>query len=150
MQQAAAWAAAAEYLQGRIQATPEHKPGRKPDMSQTASAAMKAVMVELWTAARSVNSGAPQWTGLYEQLENGASPQADGAAASHAADARNEAAQALIYNHERVLLDITNPSPNKNIDGNPLTQLELVRVPTEQRPHVDALLVGDWCVNAVL
>ena len=31
--QASAWAAAATYLEGRIQATPQQKPGRTPDMS---------------------------------------------------------------------------------------------------------------------
>ena len=45
--QAAAWVGAATYLDARIQSTPEQKPGRPPDMSPAAAAAMKAVMVEI-------------------------------------------------------------------------------------------------------
>ena len=41
--QVEARAAVAQYLDGRIQATPQQKPGRQPDMSMDAAAAMKAV-----------------------------------------------------------------------------------------------------------
>ena len=41
---AAAWAATARYLDGRIQCRPEQKPGRTPDMDADAAAAMRAVL----------------------------------------------------------------------------------------------------------
>ena len=46
-EQADAWAMTASYLEGRIQDKPEQKPGRQPDMSEAAAAAMMAVMGEL-------------------------------------------------------------------------------------------------------
>ena len=46
-EQAAAWAQAARYLDGRIQSDPNHKPGRTPDMSPAAAKAMKAVLHEV-------------------------------------------------------------------------------------------------------
>ena len=39
--------ATARYLCGRIQSTPEQKPGRAPDMSPAAAAAMKVVLMEV-------------------------------------------------------------------------------------------------------
>jgi len=42
-----AYAGAAAYLGGRIQSTDAQKPGRKPDMSETATAAVNAVLNEL-------------------------------------------------------------------------------------------------------
>ena len=93
------WAAVATYLDGRIQATPAEKPGRKPDMSAPA-AAMREVLAQL-TQLRAVHD-----------LE----------------EARREAGLKLRGNHARVLLDVCNPSAHLNIDGKPLTQLELVRV----------------------
>ena len=45
--QAAAWAGTAAYLGGRIQSTKKEKPGRKPDMSPAAAAAMRAVLREV-------------------------------------------------------------------------------------------------------
>eukprot|EP00327_Prymnesium_parvum_P016151 CAMPEP_0113234096 /NCGR_PEP_ID=MMETSP0008_2-20120614/2836_1 /TAXON_ID=97485 /ORGANISM="Prymnesium parvum" /LENGTH=599 /DNA_ID=CAMNT_0000080925 /DNA_START=55 /DNA_END=1854 /DNA_ORIENTATION=- /assembly_acc=CAM_ASM_000153 len=65
---------------------------------------------------------------------------ADGVAAAHSSKARSEAANAIIRNHERLVLDITNPSPSLNIDGKPLTQLELCRLPHVDAPHVDTFL----------
>ena len=46
-QQGCIWVAVADYLDGRIQATAMEKPGRKPDMSSTAAAAMRAVLQDL-------------------------------------------------------------------------------------------------------
>jgi len=43
-QDAQVWAAAAAYLSDRIQGTPEQMPGRKPDMSQDAATALRAVL----------------------------------------------------------------------------------------------------------
>ena len=42
--QAEAWAGTARYLRSRTQATPEERPGRKPDMSEAAAAAFRAVL----------------------------------------------------------------------------------------------------------
>ena len=39
-----------------------------------------------------------------------------------------------------MLLDITNPSTSKNIDGKPLTQLELTRLPSDDTPLADQAL----------
>jgi len=41
------WAAAARYLSGRIQGTPQEKPGRNPDMSPGAAAALRAVLQQI-------------------------------------------------------------------------------------------------------
>ena len=45
--QVKAWAGTAAYLNGRIQGHPEEKPGRQPDLSPPAAAAMRAVLVEV-------------------------------------------------------------------------------------------------------
>ena len=45
--QGLAWVGLAKYLDGRIHSTPEEKPGRKPDMSPEAAAAMRAVLADL-------------------------------------------------------------------------------------------------------
>ena len=45
--QAEAWAGTARYLRNRTQATPEERPGRKPDMSAAAAAAFRAVLEEV-------------------------------------------------------------------------------------------------------
>ena len=54
----------------------------------------------------------------------------DGALAAHSLEARRGGMK-LRNNHERVLKDVCNASPDTNIDGKPLTQLGLVRVPPE-------------------
>ena len=64
----------------------------------------------------------------------------DGALAAHSLEARNEAGMKLRNNHERVLKDVCNASPDTNIDGKPLTQLGLVRVPPEHEALADAAL----------
>ena len=46
----------------------------------------------------------------------------------------------LRNNHARVLKDVCNPSPDTNIDGKPLTQLELVRVAPEHERFADEAL----------
>jgi len=99
------WAQLATYLEGRIHDQPEQKPGRTPDMSPEAGAAMKAVLREL-----------------------GGFTQASGVEGFPRA-ARVEAARKLIGNFDNVLLDVTNPSADQNIIGVPLTQTELKRVP---------------------
>jgi surfactin synthase thioesterase subunit len=46
-EEAIVWAAAASYLSKRVQGSPTDMPGRKPDMSYAAAAALRAVLVEL-------------------------------------------------------------------------------------------------------
>ena len=47
----------------------------------------------------------------------------------------------LLSNHERVLLDLTNPSTDLNIDGKPLTQaLKLKRIASQHTAHADGFL----------
>ena len=58
---------------------------------------------------------------------------------AHSYAARQEAGSKLRSNHERVLRDVTNPGP-LNIDGKPLTQLRLSRVPESQIEFADAAL----------
>ena len=129
--QAAAWSRTAVYLAGRIQDHPEQKPGRAPDMSPPAAAAMRAVLHEVGSMAVSATlaAAAPHWL-MLRQLADGdvLTSQADGAAAAHSHKAREGAARRLIENHEDVLRDVTNPSPSLNIIGAPLTQLELERL----------------------
>lgn len=130
--QAGAWFRTCRYLDGRIQGDPNQKPGREPDMSKMAAAAMRAVLKEVGKshAMQVMGTSTPIWEALRRILEcgEGFASEAQGAAAVHSHAAREEAARALIKNHENVLKDVTNPSRCDNIDGKPLTQLELQRV----------------------
>lgn len=76
----------------------------------------------------------PPWTRLWQILEEGGgvSPEADGAAAAHSRQAREEIVRKLIGNHEKVLNDLTNSAP--------LTQHELTRLPGVYANHVDLAL----------
>ena len=58
-------------------------------------------------------------------------------AGAHDTPIRGEAAHKLITNHEAVLRDVTNPSPSKNIIGNPLKQAELKRVNVNHAHYAD-------------
>ena len=107
--QAVAWAGTARYLSARIQARPEEKAGRAPDMSEAAAAAMRAVLREV----------APTCAG--NEPVGGATTSL--LLTTHHMHARGEAARKLLANFERVHLDVTNASPTHNIDGAPLTQL---------------------------
>jgi len=82
--------------------------------------------------------GAPLWEKLGSLLP--AAEQAAGAAGQHEKIYRGEAAYNLIVNHEAVLRDLVNPSTTHNIIGNPLTQTDLKRVPTEHAKLADAFL----------
>ena len=122
--QAAAWAATAEYLDGRIQGHPDQKPGRTPDLAEGAAAAMRAVLHEVGSTpiGESPLTDAAKWA-MLEQMVDGDeafSSQADGVAAAHSHSTRMAAAKKLISNHENVLKDVTNPSPDTNIEGVPL------------------------------
>ena len=58
-----AWPQAATYLAARVQSTRDEKPGRAPDMSAAAAAAMRAVLAELGEESRGLrerrHSGLP-------------------------------------------------------------------------------------------
>jgi len=124
-------AACARYLDFRIQSKPDQKPGRTPDMSEEAAAALKAVLVEV---------GFSSWEPIYKMIGMGASADVSGAAMGHKKAARLEAAQKVVGNHFNLLQDICNPRPNLNIIAVPLTQTELVRVNPQHAAHVDAQL----------
>jgi len=84
--------------------------------------------------------GLPPWQALQLVVQQGSHADADGAAGAHAVSARHEAAVKLMSNHERVLLDLTNPS-TLNIEGRKLSQqFTLRRLTPESRPHVDGFL----------
>jgi len=124
-------AATARYLWIRIQSHDKQKPGRTPDMSPEAAAAMKAVLIEVGSSA---------WEPLEALVAKGAAKQAKGAANLHSQIARTEGAKKLVGNHFNVVSDICNPSPTQNIIGIPLTQTELSRVPPAYAIHVDQCL----------
>jgi len=52
LEQAMVWAATAKYLDGRIQATPDEKPGREPDMSAEAAQLFRGVLLQLMCGHR--------------------------------------------------------------------------------------------------
>jgi hypothetical protein len=141
--QANTWMQTSAYLKGRIQATPEEKLGRTPDMSVPAAAAMRAVLHEVGTeGAANPGEGHARWATLHQMLESGGGhvTLADGIASAHSHSARVEAAGALINNHMRVLKDVCNASPSENIDGVPLTQTQLKRVPAALERYADQAL----------
>ena len=136
-QQATAWARCADYLTRRLQSTDEEKPGRPPDMSPAAAAAMRAVLTELGKSASA-------WLALRRLVEDrrGGGGSAEGLlTVEHSAAAREEAARKLLMNHFRVRRDLCNPSPSTNIEGKPLTQKHtLRRLAVTDGPWVDQFL----------
>ena len=124
------WIASADYLDGRLQSTPEQKPGRKPDMSEMAAAAMRAAMsdIQRWCKLRVI---------LYE---SGLGIDDNPALTKFSPEARLEAAHKIITNHERVLADLTNQG-HVNIDGKPLTQaFTMKRLREQDTIHLDGFL----------
>ena len=134
--QAATWIATAEFLSARIHSSTqemENTPGfehRKPDMSEEAGAAVKAVLAELTLEQQNF-----RWSLLKEHLGTEGSNEANalGAAAYHNYQARAEAAHKLMSNHLKVIADIV------RADGPPLTQKGLVRLPRKEH-QVDACI----------
>lgn len=51
IEQVTAWSLMATYLCGRIQSTPQQRPGREPDMSEASAQQMQAVLQEIWWEA---------------------------------------------------------------------------------------------------
>lgn len=221
------WASAARYLSKRIQASPGEKPGRMPDMSPGAAAALRKVLkviddprleaAQLLSDNRErvvqdiTNPGPKNIDGkaltqrdlkrvggegnqakvdgmvrevcfrlqgksgtikpgndamLWAEAARYLSKRIQGSTAEHTSrkpdmspgaaaalravlddinDPGLEAAQMLMNNHEKVVLDIVNPGP-KNINGKTLTQTELVRVGSEHKAKVDAM-VKEVCMR---
>ena len=77
------------------------------------------------------------WLTLEQTLSEGVGPLGIGEAGKHSQAAREEAARKLIGNHANLLKDVCNASTERNIIGNPLTQIELVRVPADMAAYVD-------------
>ena len=108
--EARVWAEAANFLHVRIQASAAECPGRSPDFSNDAATAMRKVLASIPNPKKKIGTSSV------------------------------EAAQRLMSNRERVVLDIINPGP-KNIDGKPLTQTDLKRVGgSGSRMSVDAMI----------
>jgi len=61
----AVWAAVARYLSARTQSTAEEKPGREPDMSAPAAAAMRAVLRSMVTANDLAEARELLWPGYH-------------------------------------------------------------------------------------
>ena len=93
---------------GRLQASEQAMPGRKPDLSSAAMGAMTAVMVE-------VGNTAIAWQSLRRLLDSQRGPATPiGAATGHSHAARYEGARKLLMNHSNVLRDITSPTPTSS------------------------------------
>jgi len=136
--QSTAWAKAASYLEKRLQTSHDQVPGRAPDMSPEAAAAMISVMHE-------VAQSDPEWSHLKQVLKDGGTGHTPtGPAAAHTPASRMEAARKITSNHVNLCKDITNASQSLNIHGNKrLTQLEIERVVIVDEKtiaHVDQFL----------
>ena len=141
--QAATWIATAEFLSARIHSSTqemENTPGfeyRKPDMSEEAGAAVKAVLAELtleqqnfrWSLLRQEGGSANSSSSM---MQNEGFDSREGTVFNNF-DARNEAAQKLMSNHLKIINDIV------RADGPPLTQKGLVRLPRKEH-QVDACI----------
>ena len=127
-------AACARYLAQRTQSAPDQKPGRSPDMSPAAAAAMRAVLVEVGSTAWEPLQVLFTARGVCE------SSTFMSVAANHPPAARLEAVTRLLGNHFNLLLDVCNPKSAENIDGKPLTQVQLTRVHPDHSPHIDEML----------
>eukprot|EP00747_Dinoflagellata_sp_TGD_P169175 gnl/TRDRNA2_/TRDRNA2_197454_c0_seq1.p1 gnl/TRDRNA2_/TRDRNA2_197454_c0~~gnl/TRDRNA2_/TRDRNA2_197454_c0_seq1.p1 ORF type:complete len:377 (-),score=83.54 gnl/TRDRNA2_/TRDRNA2_197454_c0_seq1:52-1182(-) len=139
-ERAKVWRAVVVYLEGRVQSTTYQKPGREPDMSQPAAGAFLAVLQELAYEADMPHQNWKKLEDTWKRTKTAADIGADGIAATHDQQARDEAAQKLIGNHKAVIADLTNPSKTMNIYGYPLTQIHNERVPFESKAHVDQML----------
>jgi len=84
-----------------------------------------------------IESFNPHWGKLAEALPG--APNASGAAGAHEHEARKEAAERMIVNHEAVVRDIANPT-QMNVVGAPLTQTDLKRIDPRYVQQVDACL----------
>merc|ERR1712137_773781 len=83
----------------------------------------------------------PNWAILDGLLmKKSGADKATGIAEMHSKGAREEIARKLIRNHKNVIADLTNTSKTQNIDGKPLTQLELHRLPKESKGYIDQML----------
>ena len=106
---------------------------------------MRAVLAEMQTenVKQTCAKSGPWWQALHELLDMGSGGfdvGATGAAALHQAKDREAAARKLISNHHLVLKDLCNPTRYDVLLGNPVTQLELNRVPPELVSYADECL----------
>jgi hypothetical protein len=125
------WADAAGFLSDRIQDPDSACPGRKPDMSSDAAAAMRKVLAPIKGRPVKVDTVRDLIAELIDQPKKTAAPNW-------------EAAQKLLSNRERVVRDITNPGP-ENIDGKELTQTDLKRLDRKDQAAVDAMMIEVCC-----
>jgi len=144
--QASAWAATYRFIIGRFTTTHDEAlmlqaTRRKPStIHPDATAAIVAVIEEIGHEAIGAAISAPHWSVLQRASTSRAGGDAEGAAAAHRQADREAAARKLIGNHENVLRDVANPSFDTNIDGKPLTQLELQRVDAGSAFYADQFL----------
>ena len=115
------------------------------DQAQALDNFLQLIPVKIDVSSRRVGAthrrtelDAEKGTDLDEILERAMA--GDGSLAAHSLEAREEAGNKLRNNRTRVLKDLCNPSKDRNIDGKPLTQLELVRLPPEQEPLAEGAL----------
>ena len=135
--QAATWIATAEFMSSRIHSSTqemENTPGfehRKPDMSEEAGAAVKAVLAELTLEQQNF-----RWSLLRQEVSPGsanASAEDREGNVFNNLEARKEAAHKLMSNHLKVIADIV------RADGPPVSQKNLVRLPRKEH-QVDACI----------
>jgi len=103
-----------------------------------APAATPAFSARPVTVQKAIEASRREWEALGLMLP--AVPEADGAAAAHGHFARGTAAWSVCDNYERVLQDVCNPSRTTNIDGKPLTQTDLERVPEHLALYASQLM----------
>merc|ERR1712039_51442 len=112
-------------------------------LGKTASAAQAPEEKLVWADAARYLSGRIQGTSG-EMPGRKPDMSSDAATALRTTLAQMEAAHMLMSNHERVILDITNPR-STNIDGKVLTQMNLKRVDAKYRASVDTMIRGVCC-----
>jgi hypothetical protein len=112
---------------------------RLPPIADGRSWVAASTAAILATAAAS----ADDWATIGEALTasgGAATAVSDAAASAHSHPARELAARRLVANHAKVLHDVANPARWTNVEGKPLTQIELRRVHPDLAPHVDRCL----------
>jgi hypothetical protein len=172
-EEAQVWLHAARFLTIRLQGASNECPGRKPDMTAaqaeqmlTALAQIEAVskvMHNYETIVKDITNPGPG--GVFEpkasqpelqrldrkhqscveaMLREVCSLVLGKIPAEASGPINHEAAQKLMANRDKVVMDITNPDAKQNIDGLALTQTELVRVNIKYQVVVDAM-VSELC-----
>ena len=136
------------YLSTRIHtelSAPQPAKMRAPDMSHASAQELLGKLSSLVGGGAAVSAAVAgdgggesvNWQTLEQRMSEGVAAVAIGAAGNYPQAAREQAARKLIGNHANLLRDVCNASSDRNIIGNPLTQLELVRVPSDMAAYVD-------------